>query len=929
MITGPVPEKCFISKFKNIMKSQFVFLLLIFTGCCAVAQRLSVPAANDFLPAFQKDDSVGFKAAQAIHKADPELLLCLAGASSCPKIFSYLVLHHPGVDTELPLRLALGVADDHILKMALDRRMSLGEYPVNQLLAAVWGNDDDDGYDPAGISEYMMGMSLPDAAFGDYKLLLPAPVTAASRAKTATWLIAAGQDFDFLDLPKLQLLAPEYKDVTKALYRRLGDLPEGGQIPGFGSRRQALLFAAVLNDDLAELKRIAENVQTLEMTIADQSLLNYAVDKAGLPVIKFLLGNGANADWSDQQSGKSVLGTALARRDKAVLAELMLYLKPISFRDGSGDMPVLFCVKRFFECPVSPEQLETREFYFYALKELRRAGADFDQYNGRYETAVNLLPVTMEDSLARSVVLLVLEKTADQRNLGEFSSSFRYTDQKDMPVLALLCQKLLDPGPLFYNRDLEGAKLFQLILQQSVNLPDTRVFSVLLRSACYQKDIQKVRWILNDVPLLYLKRNAGLNSDSLRKSIVNAPVAGYNENVLYYFLQHSHTPDWHSRSVVKALMAAGADMYQLQSQDKKRPIDLFMESDSYQKQYSNEIISGLLATIAFDFGAPDAWEKVPATGDFHRKSILSYQGDKKWLESLKNCLELDFGGAGTVGNARRVRVTGFGIVELGKFPLSACEPLDLSKIVTVQGQYAYMIGSGAGVRTYLDYPLIEGYNYMNACAANFSIKGSTGIENLTFKLKSKIDIPAAALNESEHFIPPMIIVHNNGDPVLVHQGGIVTTIVKNAQAVLDRSKGAIKLEYQFNGDRPDFRMDIFGRIEDTIFPDLLIPDQNDVQSRLKLYGEVVRLVSRIRDNANRTEEEKILRRQDEVTVHLLSEYALQRGYPKKVKEESDLNVRQLEDLDRLLGPLGEFYAKHTVLDFNSALYSVSGHLKLN
>lgn len=895
-----------------------IFLALLFISCIARAQTLSPSAASELLPAFRNDDSTLFKSQITPHAAEGTVLLQLACVTNAPRIFRYVLDHYHNIDPDLAILLALHYASRPILEAALQKPLSLGEYPVNTVLASAWTKNEDEPIPSERVMELLVYASLPETSIDDYLPLLLRVPDAATRAAVAAWLIGRQQAFDYYELSRLGSLEPAYQPVVELLVQRLRNLPAGEPIRGFGSRHQALLYAAVQSNDLKELKSLAEDAETLEFTVpGNHSLFSFAIEHAGLPVIKFLLSRDIDPDYYHAQSRRSVLGALLARGDQAILQAVMPYIKSTTIELEQGNTPVFYCVQSFFKLVPAAENASQRQFYLSALKLLRYSGADFNQFSGQFQLPIHLLPKTLGDSLARSAAILVLEQTSDDLGLAAYASQFTYATPADLPVLKVLCQHMKDPGKLFYNSDLQKAGLFPLILQEARHLPALKTYSVLLRSATYYKNVQQVRWLLNDVPMAYMKRDPSMNPDSIRRVIVNTPLAGDGENILYYFLSQEHTVDWASKSVMKALMAAGSDLYQWQTLDRKRPIDLLLASAYYQKQYANEILSGLLPDVQLQCDDPGAWQQT-STGDLYRKSLIAYQQDKNWLQQLKNCISMDLNGSAVTGKPnRRVNITGVGRVALGSFPLKSCEAVEAYKIAGNPQRYVFNFSSGAGIGPYPVFSVNEQRKEAASLRATFDVKGHSGVENMTMSVTSTINIPGSVLDTGNHSIPPMILIRNNGDQVIVQQQNVPSYLAKGMEEIFDRSKGPIQVMYQRNHDEIELRLEIYGRLHDTEYPDLVVPIDTDPVSRLRLYAEIVRLRNQVRNNPGKTTADQIYRKQDEVLIHLLSEYALQRYYPKKVKEEYDQNLRQLADINRLMEPLGQFYQQYAVLDFNN------------
>lgn len=901
------------------MKFRIVILAFLLIPVMASAQSLTLSAAKDFLPAFQKDDSLLLNTTNLRYNADGTVLLSLASATNSPKIFRYILNHFPNADAEMPTLLALHAANRAILGVVLDKHQSLGEYPVNYLLKSAWAKDDGDLIPTESIMELLLSICLPETGSKDYLPLLFTPLSDADRAKTAVWLISQQQAFDYRELPHLRKLGPDYRIAIQLLTQRLYDLPLSQPIPGFDSRTEALIFAAMLNNDLVEIKKVSEDAETMEFLVSDQSLLSHAVTHADIAVIKYLLSRGVNADWRNDESGESILMSVLTRGDQAVLHAVIPYIRDIDIRNWEGNTPVYFCIDSFFSRKAATENFGHREFYLAALKALRNSGANFNRRNGGFKLPIDLLPENLEDSLARSVAILVLEQTIDQIALDNYAGSFGYSESADMQVLTLLCQKLEDTGSLLYNSNLEKAGLFPAILQESKNLPDSKVYSTLLRSACYRKNVQKVRWLLNDVPLVYAKRNSSFNPDSLRKIIVNSPVAGEGENAIYYFLHQEHTIDWSSKSILKALIAAGANLYQMQTYDQKRPVDLLLSSATYKKGYANEILSGILPEVKLNCDTPSAWETEQATGDLYRKSILAYQRDKSWLNNLKNCISMDLiGPQVSPAPNRRVNITGVGLVSLGRFPVEGCGPIDMFKTAGSPSRHVFSFDTSVGkTDPYRMYSKTLTRKDASSIRVDIQVRGEIAVENIKMSVKGEISIPASKLDINDHVIPPLVIIRNKGDQIVINQNDVPSHLGKNEEKICDRSKGPLKINFDRNATKSDLQIEILGRVQDTDFSDLIVPNSNDVLSRVLLYAEIARLRGLISSNPGRTEEEQIYRKNDEVIIHLLSEYALQRGFPEKVKEEHKQNQAQLADINRLMEPLGQFYQQHSLLDFNN------------
>lgn len=901
-----------------MVKPYLSFLLLLFSWNFAMGQQLTLPAAKDFLPAFQRDDTVLLKTTLARQPTPPSSLLLLASATNCPHLLDYLLGNYPGLDSRTAVSVALMGANRQVLDIALKHGVSLGGRPVNQLLRLTRDQDNE-----AVTADVILGLLfyafLPESAISGYQsLVVPVPDD-TERAEVAAWLIGRQQGFDYRELDLVKDQGPVYQPVFQLLVRRLADILAGAALPGFPSRSAGHLFSAVMSDDVAALRRLLDSGAVAEVMIGERSLLSFAVSDAGLPVVKLLLNRGADANWHEEQSGQSVFSAALKRGDRAIFRELLPYINNFNRVDGRGNAPVFYCIKNFFLLPAGPGQNVQRLFLLNALKDLGRSGADFNQPGENQARPVSLLPKTPEDSLSVSLVLSVLDRLTDQFQLGSYAEKFHYDSAADRPILTLLCRKLENIEPLFYDDGLEKAKLFPVILQEARRLPDPRIFSPLLRAACYAHDVQKVRWLLNEVPSGYLQRSPGLHTDSLRALLVNTPVAGCNENILYFFLNTPHTPDWSSKAILKTLIAAGGDLYQEQSCDSKKPIDLLMASDTYQKAYGNEAMTGLLKGMAFSFDGPGDWVKEPATSDRYRIAILAFQRDQSWLENLKNCFTLDVSGAGVSRGAfRRVNVDRIGLVDLGKFPQQSCGPLKLSKVlIPAEGKEAYDFSAANAYRPYGAFPFVYQRKDFTSFVAEFDMNGSTGIIGLSFNLDCKIDIPPVTLTEKEHDVPPLVIIRNHEDAVQVWQNGIPTSVPGSGQKTFDRSRGALQITYQAATDKARLRLEVFGRLNDTGYPDLLVPVKNDALSRLHLYAEIMRLRRQTRHTAALSEEEQIYRKQDSVVIHLLSEYALQRGFPQKSQEEYRATTEQLAGINRLLGPLGQFYEQHAVLDFNN------------
>ncbi len=911
------------------MKQIITSLALFFIHYLVSAQTLTSSAANDFLSAFQNDDSVQFKMVNLKHQAEITALLNLAASTNCNRIFSCILEQFPDIDSDMPILLALTSGNQEMLSTALDKNHSLGEYSVNNLLSPAWSKNNDDNDDEFGDYDSLlmllpMEIYLPKTSFNDYLPLLFTSCTDEERVNVALWLIEKQQEFDFLDLPKLKILGPEYNPVVQLLKKKLRELHINQSVYGFESLTQLQVYSAVLENDLSELKALADDVDTFEFNINEFNLLFYAVKYSNQPIIKFLLSRGANANWHNEEYSMSILKVILARGDPLIFQEVIPHIQNTEIQNDEDDTPIISCLKSFYNLAPIADNFSERMFYLKALKELRNIGANFNHefFDGVKNTIIrpiNFVPERMDDSLARSVAILVLEHTSDQIQIANYSSKFNYLNQADKQIITLLSQKLNNINPLFYNKTLEEANLFPFILKESVRLPDLKVFSSLLRSACYYKDVQKVRWLLNDVPLIYAKRNYSLNSDSLRRVIVNSPVAGDGENVLYYFLKNDLPIDWSSKSILKALMAAGSDLYQMRTFDNNRPIDLLLTSASYQKHYINEILSGLLLRVKLNCDSPSDWEKEPSTGNLYRKSILVYQRDKIWLQNLKNCVNMDLNSSAlSPAPNRRVNITGIGSFNLGTFPVQSCDPINIDKLVgSPPNRFSvYEFKNSIHIE---DCPFISTIRYWkdaSSLRAELRTQGNSGLQNMQMSIKGEIAIPATKLNASEHAIPPIIIIRNSGDPVVIHQNNVSININKNEENVYDRSKGPLQIEYQRNSNNLNLKLEIFGRIHDTKYPDLIVPNSNDVLSRLFLYAEILRLQDHILSNPGQTEEERIYRRHNEVVIHLLSEYTLQRGFPKKVKEEYEQNLVNLGDINQLIEQLGRFYEQHSVLDFN-------------
>lgn len=895
---------------------QFYFWFFILSGQIH-GQVLSQSEADALLPAFRNDDSTTFQKVIEIYNVDVSGLVDLASVTNNPKIFRYLLNNYPDIDTETSVSLAISFGKKPILEVALNNSISLGEYPINDLLAYSWFKEEDDESSNL-LLELLLYSLIPESSIDEYLPLLENKSAEKDLIESAIWLIEQDQGFDYSDLSKLANLSPDFKPIFNLLVKRLYELPEDLEVPGFENKYQALIYAAVLDSDLSFLKELDEYTESFEFTVPEnQNLFSFAVLKSSMPVIKFLLSRDVNPNYHHLESRNSVLGALLIRRDESILEMVMPYITSTSMILEDAHTPVSHCVKSFFELELLESNKIIRQFYFSALKSLRFSGADFNQENLHHQLPIHGLSENLKDSLSRSVALLVISQTSDELSLEMYAGVFKYLTSEDYSVLSLLCQQMKDPSQLFYNSNLKKSGLFPLILQEVNSLPPLDVFSILLRSACYYKNVQEVRWLLNDVPMAYLKRYPLIDQDSLRNILVNTPDPWEGENILFSFLKQDHFVDWESKSVMKALMASGADLFQQTTQAAKRPIDLILESNNYQKGYANEILSGLLPNLQLQLDDPGAWNQT-STGDLYRKSIIAYQEDKNWVRQLKNCITMDLSGSGIspLPN-RRVNIAGVGLVELGNFPVKTCDPLDLYKIAGSPPRYVFNFRSSIGIHNSSLITTREGYNDFESLVASINLDGKSNLEKTTMNVSSVINIPGFIMNYANHSIPPAIVIRNNGDQVIIKQQNKSSYLSKGMEQIFDRSKGPLEVLYNRNNEDCQLRLDIFCRFQDTEFPDLMVPVDTDLVSRIRLYAEIIRLQKRIIKNPNKTTEDQIYRRQDEVLIHLLSEYALQRYYPKQVKEEHDQNIRRMTDLNKLMEPLGQFYLQYSVLDFNN------------
>lgn len=898
------------------MYRPFIAAVFLLFSILTRAQPVSQETATAMLPAFRKDDSTLLKTLLAGHHANDTVLINLAAATNAPRIFRYILDHFPAADVELPVFIALRAGNQPVLEAVLDKQLSLGEYPVNQLLATEFAKEEENTSFDLYL-ELLLLACIPESSLNDFKPLLIREATPEERADIATWMIGRQLEFNYQEYHRLVKLPPVYQPVARLLVQQLRNTQPGQTIGGFDDAGQALVFTAVLNNDLPVLRSAADGVETVEFNIGNRSLLSYAVAWSDLAVIRFLLARGADPDWQDAPKGLSVLGTLLNRGDETILQTVMPYIKKTDITLKDGNTPVYHCVYLFYQEHPDSAAASRRKFYLTALKALRHNSADFNQLNGRHELPLDLVPGELKDSLSCSTAILVLEHTTDQMALYLYGGRYKHTSPGDIPVLRTLCRQMPDAGSLFYNSDLAKAGLQPLMLQEVRQLPGLQVFSNLLRSATYSKNVPQVRWLLNEVPKAYANRNASMNPDSIRKAIVNTSTTGDGENVLYYFLNQTHTIDWPARSVMKALMAAGADIYQEQTSDRKRPIDLLLSSAEYQKGYVNEILSGLLPEVHLQCNDSAAWQRT-ATGDNYRKALLTYQQDRKWLQQLQNCITMDLSGPSVTGPPnRRVKITGVGTVPLGTFPMKRCDPFEADKIAGNPPRFVFSFSSRLSTSPSQVFSSSGFQQGASSVRASLVVEGHAGVENMTMTVTDSIDIPGAVYDADNHSIPPMIFIENDGDPVIVHQQDAPHHLVKGAREAFDRSKGPLQIRYQHNSGKAGLSLNIYGCIQDTEFPDLVVPVGADPVSRMRLYAEIVRLQDRIRADTGKTAGNQVLRKQNEALIHLLSEYALQRYYPQRIKEEYQQNLTRITDINKLLEQLGLFYEQHAVLDFSN------------
>lgn len=910
----------FSASTKTMLRTCLLLILCIALQRTAVSQELSEEQWEKLIPILKTDDSTELAQSWADFSESEKEVLMVVALTNKPKLFAWTWRQIPGADfsdLDVLLKLALSGGFTEVPKLAHERGWNVQP--------EVWA-----GVVTANYETYQFILIL----LGQPELLemMPAERPDEAFVEAARWLVSIGIPYDYVLPEDRERLTPATWKVIAYLLEH--QPPQDGQ----GDIANWKLAAAVQFGTAGEVRKLLEEGEGDPSFVeGNRSLLWYGVRRNDPLIAKYLLQYGADPMWQDSEGETSALAEAVFIGNADMVRELLPYIPSVNYKHKYGNT-VLHYLADFShhdihdvsnKCSVTADTagVFTRG-HLAIIRMLKDAGADFNAANecgliplGRLHRTIDsnwvLIAQVFADNTTNQSLLMGLAEMFDSLSNRNEEILFRTIISRLTRVDALLYsyapREDEDPSP---NRD----NMLRQVVQYAVAAPRANSFALPLLNYAKSGSLDMVRWILHDVPRKYEALIPGINTDSLKAIMVNQQFDHCENTIVQELLSMgSQDIDPVYVKIMREIMLCRPNLYLRNKCNYRTALDQLIASTDLQKLYGHSLQPLLLQQSLLDINPSNATVVVPETGDRLRRDLYAFRQDKNFLRRSTYCFEAMLRGDGliTSGENIRVNVAGYGMQNTGNWPKKGCDSIDVAHIMNntpANFAYVYYFDANRSVHRdrYFDFFPDEWPRRYDQ--GDFSFGGASGLEKITLNGTARVVIPPCVFDDKNHNSLPLIRMRNqNGLPLTVEQGPNQFKLEPSQDTMLDRSLGEIVLTYGANNHTISFSLYLTGNVNYTAFEDLSVPQGNNDDNRVRLYLEIARLQGYLK----KPELLNVERKNIVTTIHLLSEYAMQRDYLSRIREDYRRVNENLGTLEEALTNLNNFYRNFATLTWEN------------
>ena len=765
---------------------------------------------------------------------------------------------------------------------------------------------------------------IPNELIGLSALICTPPPQTAYLA-LVKWLLAQGYKYDY---SKLQEDLAENNSCSASILQYLVSVKTGGSADADDNNA---LFAAVLAKDIVKVKRLLKDGSADASYIAgNEPMLIHAIHNNDSATFRLLLDNGANANWINDNLTSSVLLSAVLKGNPAILELLAPHIQNVNLlhKNHSNVLHLLAVISKRNvginnSCYPWREATKFDKGHPEIVAILAAMGADFNQKDVCGDVPLSLL-ATEGDNNWRKLAATFTENTFDQSSLTKFISAYVNNEiPDDDAILKSGLGKIINTEDIFsglgpeaiygtLNRHGNDTMLIKAV-RYSRNIPTAAFWGRMLGNYILEGNLAMVRLMLNDIPkkIIQSPDSGSNNLDSIRKSIINEPLAdlSFNTPLLLLLQKHELQNNAAFIPIIKELLSAGPDLL-IRNKEKKNTFDMLIDEPDLQNRIYKYFQLAMIHDQVLNPSESDKVVTTPVTGEQLRADLAAFRTNLQWMAG-KICFQCAVTGSSfhNDNTDNLIDINGYGPRNLGPWPKIGCDDFTNSYLVDRENlKFAYQIYSSK--RTDYSTKDATAYNNESFGTVGFSLHAIPNLNDMKIKCSGLFNIPAGALNDSSLVDLPAVKISADYNSISVTQGMNNFIMVGNKDTILDRSNGDIKIEYITGSD--DFGSTGFaikGNLHYSALKDLMVQAGSSEAQRFKTYLEICRQLSFLNDTGISNLDKKTVY----VSVHILSEYALQRGYLSSLKDDYSRINETLSRLSNAKIGLNNFYRSFTSL----------------
>ena len=677
-------------------------------------------------------------------------------------------------------------------------------------------------------------------------------------------------------------------------------------------------------------------------------------------LVKQLLINGVDANWMSKDSTNSALVSAVKIGNPIIVNELipyvdvnkyyikkntiLMYLTAITSNAKNATLLNATLNNPDIKTQPSSAQGSWTDDYLAILHSLIKGGADFNKSNDNGLIALNFMQYSGNSNYFQAVKIYI-QNTFKENALDEFAANFIPDNNKQyIELIQILIPKLTDITYLLSKyaygytsliEELQGkpqSPISLLFLKECVrdakSMPDITFFTDMLRRYSVMDSVLWVRWLTHDVPLKYKELNPNISEDSIKSKMMDFSFAMEPTVLLNFFEASLVQIKSNYNLILEELLNCNPDLSIKCADEYQRAsgpeyayglsvLDILIKNPSLQQQYYPLLERYILQRQILDINPNASQVADPETGESYRSDLMDFLTESSWITKVQYCFNASLQAKDGANVFNVVNGNTFIIIDnvsqnLGNWPKNGCGNFYFN--VPYKANQPLLILSNK-VRYNPDTAKIwfHGIKQPRYVRGNFSHSDFIHFYDLTksqMNFQMNVTIPGCNFSEQQHDELPLVIIGHEYpiENLKATQGGRTFSLPMFEDTVLDRSLGSITISTTDGSE-----LYILGNCQFSHYPELKVPIGDNEQQRLNNYLEITRL----KLSAEKSALSNIGRKNVSVTIHILSEYAMQRKYLQRAFEDYKKVDANLSTLQDAMGTLNSFYEDFSTLKWEN------------